>query len=55
MHYPAHVAIIPDGNRTRAKSRGMPGKVGHLQAYKLTIKLLEFVFSQTPIKVLTFW
>lgn len=52
--YPAHLAIIPDGNRTRATNQGMPQQYGHQQAYKLTLKLIDFVFSQTPIKALTF-
>ena len=53
--YPQHIAIIPDGNRTRAKWKGKPWKWWHYQAYKLTLKLINFVFDNTPIKVLTFW
>lgn len=52
--YPQHIAIIPDGNRTRATAQGKPWKWWHYQAYKLTLKLINFVFDHTPVKALTF-
>lgn len=52
--YPQHIGIIPDGNRTWATAQGKPGKYGHYQAYKLTLKLIDFVFDKTPIKAFTF-
>jgi undecaprenyl diphosphate synthase len=55
QQYPQHVAIIPDGNRTRATGKGYPEKYGHYQAYKLTLQLIDFVFDKTPIKAFTFW
>lgn len=55
QQYPRHVAIIPDGNRTRATAQGKPGKYGHYQAYKLTLQLIDFVFDKTPIQAFTFW
>ena len=55
QQYPEHIAIIPDGNRTRATAKGYPEKYGHYQAYKLTLQLIDFVFDKTPIKAFTFW
>lgn len=55
QQYPKHIAIIPDGNRTWATSQGKPAKYGHYQAYKLTLKLIDFVFDKTPIQAFTFW
>ena len=52
--YPQHIAIIPDGNRTRATAQWKPWKWGHYQAYKLTLKLINYVFDNTPVKALTF-
>lgn len=52
--YPQHIWIIPDGNRTRATAQWKPWKWGHYQAYKLTLKLINFVFDHTPTKALTF-
>jgi len=55
QQYPEHIAIIPDGNRTWATSQGKPAKYGHYQAYKLMLKLIDFVFDKTPVKAFTFW
>lgn len=52
--YPQHIAIIPDGNRTRATAQWKPWKWWHYQAYKLTLKLINYVFDQTPVKAMTF-
>lgn len=54
LHYPQHIGIIPDGNRTWAKEHGKPSKYGHYTAYKLTLKLIGYVFDHTPIKAITF-
>lgn len=55
MNYPQHIAIIPDGNRTRAKEKGLPGSLGHLQGFHQMIELAKYIFTQTPIKVFTLW
>lgn len=55
MNYPQHIAIIPDGNRTRAKEKGLPGSLGHLQGFHQMIELANYIFTQTPIKVFTLW
>lgn len=53
QHYPTHLAIIPDGNRTWATDRGLPAGIGHLEGKKRTQELLEYVFEHTPIKIVT--
>lgn len=53
MNYPIHLAIIPDGNRTRAKINQKSSLEWHLAWVKKTVELTQFVFSQTPIKVFT--
>lgn len=54
MPLPAHIAIIPDGNRRWAKKRGLLSSLGH----KSGIDMAENLFraAQTHgIKYLTFW
>lgn len=53
MHYPRHIAIIPDGNRTRAKDRDLPTIMGHQAGFQNAKKLAKHIFTQTPIEVLT--
>ena len=51
---PNHVAIIPDGNRRWAKSRGMESWEGHEYGAKNTEKLVRHAFK-LGIKCLSFW
>lgn len=53
--YPQHVAIIPDGNRTRAKLFGKLSHFGHHAGFKNAIDLANYVFEHTPIKAFTLW
>lgn len=53
MHYPQHLAIIPDWNRTRAKKQGKTSMDGHLAWAKNSIQLFDYIFSSTPIKTVT--
>lgn len=55
MKYPRHLAIIADGNRTRAKEQWLTAMDGHFAGAKRTIELLEYIFTTTPIKVVTWW
>ncbi len=54
MHYPRHIAIIPDGNRTWAKERGLMSVQGHIEGKKRTKELLD-VIVETPIEIVTIW
>ncbi len=54
MHYPRHIAIIPDGNRTRATDRGLMSVQWHIEGKKRTKELLDFII-ETPIEVVTIW
>ncbi len=53
MQYPRHLAIIADGNRTRAKNQGLSAMDGHFAGAKNTIDMLQYIFSTTPIEVVT--
>lgn len=55
MQYPKHVALIPDGNRTWAKERGLPQMNGHLEWFQRAIELAIHIFEDTPIEVFTLW
>lgn len=55
MQYPRHLAIIADGNRTRAKNQGLSAMDGHFAGAKNTIDMLQYIFSTTPIEVVTWW
>jgi len=52
MHYPRHIAIIPDWNRTWATERGLMSVQGHIEGKKRTKELLDFII-QTPIEIVT--
>ncbi len=54
MQFPQHIWIIPDGNRTRAKDRGLSALDGHSAGQKNSIELLKFLIT-TPVRVATFW
>lgn len=55
MKYPRHLAIIADGNRTRAKEQWLTAMDGHFAGAKRTLEMLEYIFTTTPIKVVTWW
>jgi undecaprenyl pyrophosphate synthase len=53
MNYPKHVAIIPDGNRTRAKENNVSVAEAYWISYQKGLDLLEYTFTQTDIQVFT--
>lgn len=53
MHYPRHLALIPDGNRTRAKSQGLTLADGYLKSIDVGQELIEYIFTKTQIEVFT--
>lgn len=53
MQYPKHVAIIPDGNRTRAKANNKSIPEAYWIAYERGVDLMEYTFTQTDTKVFT--
>ena len=55
MKYPKHIAIIPDGNRTWAKARGLESFFGHLEWFNQMIKIAQYIYTQTEIEVFTLW
>ena len=54
-HYPKHVAVIPDWNRTWAKEKWFHKFVGHLNGFNKIVEIWKYIFSSTPIKVYTAW
>lgn len=53
MHYPTHVAVIPDGNRTRAQENDKSIKEAYLISYQRGVELVQYTFTQTSTKVFT--
>jgi undecaprenyl diphosphate synthase len=54
-HIPQHVAIIMDGNRRWAKSKGLPAIAGHAYAVEhITEELIERA-GEMGVKYLTMW
>lgn len=53
MNYPKHVAIIPDGNRTRAKANDKTVAEAYMISYEKAIELIMHTFTQTETKVFT--
>ncbi len=53
MYYPQHLGIIPDGNRTWAKKRWLPGIIGHKKWFDMANKLIKYCFSTTDIQIVT--
>ncbi|MEK7151700.1 MAG: polyprenyl diphosphate synthase [Patescibacteria group bacterium] len=51
---PQHVAIIPDGNRRWAKTRGLPVWEGHGTGVKRFVEIANAIFD-LGIPYLTFW
>lgn len=54
MNFPRHIAIIPDGNRTRAKEQWLDSYQGHLAGEHNSIALAQYIFEETPVETLTF-
>lgn len=55
LNIPAHIAIIPDGNRRWAKDKGLPSFKGHKYAAEKVMPDLIEKSNQLGIKYLTFW
>ena len=55
MNYPAHVAMIPDGNRTWAKEQWFPSIQWHIAWKNNTLSLIRHIFMTTPISTFTLW
>lgn len=55
MQHPKHIALIADGNRTRAKNQWMSSMDGHFAGAQNTIDILQYIFSHTNIDVVTWW
>jgi undecaprenyl diphosphate synthase len=53
MYYPKHVAIIPDGNRTRAKENNVSIPEAYWISYQKGVDLLEYTFDHTDVQVFT--
>jgi undecaprenyl diphosphate synthase len=53
MHYPTHVAVIPDGNRTRAKENNKSIQEAYLISYQRGVELVQYTFTQTDTKIFT--
>ncbi len=53
MNYPHHVAVIPDGNRTRAKENNISTQKAYLLSYQRGVELIKYTFTHTDIKVFT--
>ena len=55
MKLPRHIAIICDGNRRWAKSKGLPEFAGHRHAVEITMEQLIDRCVELKIPYLTFW
>jgi len=53
MNYPKHVAIIPDGNRTRAKVNDKTVAEAYMISYEKAVELIVHTFTHTDVKVFT--
>lgn len=53
MNYPKHVAIVPDGNRTRAKANGKTVAEAYMTSYEKALELIQYTFTKTEVKVFT--
>lgn len=53
MIYPKHVAIIPDGNRTRAKEQGKDLSGAYITSYEKALDVIRYTFTNTDAKVFT--
>ena len=55
MNIPNHIAIIPDGNRRWAKSKGLPSIEGHRVGADKTLPALIEKAGELGVKYFTFW
>ena len=53
MHYPKHVAVIPDGNRTRAKLHDKSVAEAYMTSYEKALDLIRYTFTETDTQVFT--
>jgi len=53
MNFPKHVAIVPDGNRTRAKENGKDVAEAYMISYERAVELIIHTFTHTDVKVFT--
>ncbi len=53
MQYPKHVAVIPDGNRTRAKANDKSVAEAYMVSYEKAVELIMHTFTNTEVKVFT--
>ena len=53
MHYPKHVAVIPDGNRTRAKLHEKSVAEAYMTSYEKALDLIRYTFTETEVQVFT--
>jgi len=53
MVYPKHVAIIPDGNRTRANENQRSIPEAYWISYQRGLEMLEYTFQSTDTQVFT--
>jgi undecaprenyl diphosphate synthase len=53
MNYPRHIAIIPDGNRTRAKERDLPSILWHKAWYERAKEIAMYSLWETSIEIVT--
>ncbi len=51
--YPAHVGLIPDGNRRWAKENNVPVEIGYAKGIDTLDEIAKWALSNTPIKCLT--
>ncbi len=54
-YIPVHVAVIPDGNRRWAKSKGLPFFEGHRTGADKTLPALIEKAGEMGVKYFTFW
>jgi undecaprenyl diphosphate synthase len=53
MQYPKHVAIIPDGNRTRAKLHEKSVAEAYMTSYEKALDLIRYTFTETNVEIFT--
>ena len=53
MQYPKHLAIIPDGNRTRARENDKTVAEAYMISYEKAVELIIHTFTETEVKVFT--
>lgn len=54
MEIPQHIAIVPDGNRRWAKSKGLPTLLGHKKGFDRTFEIITHA-QELGVKVVTFY